>query len=83
MHAREEDDAAPFDLNWTATYRFGQVRPGQADESGPAWLGSAASARFFFSSYPVISFYKSLLDSKICRNIFVSQKLVIQISMCS
>jgi hypothetical protein len=83
MHAREEDEAAPSDLNRMATYRFGQVRPGQADESGPAWLGSAASARFFFSSYPIISFYTSLLDSKISRNVFVSQKLVIQIAMCS
>jgi hypothetical protein len=50
MHAREEDDAAPSDLNRMATYRFGQARPGQADESGPAWLGSAASAHFYFFS---------------------------------
>jgi hypothetical protein len=54
---------APFDLNWTAAYRFGRARPGQADESGPAWLRSAASARsvFFFSDY-VFPFCKSLLD---------------------
>jgi hypothetical protein len=61
MHAREEDDVVPSDLNRTVTYRFSQARPGQADESGPAWLGSAASA-CFFPSYLVISFYKSLLD---------------------
>jgi hypothetical protein len=48
MHAHEEDDAAPSDLNRMTTYRFGQARPGQADESWPAWLGSAASARFYF-----------------------------------
>jgi hypothetical protein len=48
MHTREEDDAAPSDLNRTATYRFGQARPGQADGFGPAWLGSTASAHFFF-----------------------------------
>jgi hypothetical protein len=48
MHAHEEDDAASSDLNWTVTYRFDQDRPGQADESGPAWLGSAASAHFLF-----------------------------------
>jgi hypothetical protein len=52
MHAREEDHAAPPDLNRTATYRFGQARPRQADESGLAWLGSAASARFYF--FPAI-----------------------------
>jgi hypothetical protein len=48
MHAREEDDAAPSDLNWTTTYHFGQAKFGQADGSGLAWLGSAASARFLF-----------------------------------
>jgi hypothetical protein len=48
MHAHEEDDAASSDLNRMATYRFDQARPGQADESGLAWLGSAASARFLF-----------------------------------
>jgi hypothetical protein len=47
MQAREED-VAPSDLNRTAAYRFGQARPGQANESGLAWLGSAASARFLF-----------------------------------
>jgi hypothetical protein len=50
MQAGEEDNAALSDLNRTAAYRFGQARPGQADESGPAWLGSVASARFFFSA---------------------------------
>jgi hypothetical protein len=83
MQAGEEDGAGPSGLNRTAAYRFGHARPGQADESGPAWLGSAASARFYFFSESVISFCKSLLDSKMCRNISVSQKLVIQISMCS
>jgi hypothetical protein len=53
MHAHEEDDAAPSDLNRAMTYRFGQARPGQANESGPAWLGSAASARLPFFSNPV------------------------------
>jgi hypothetical protein len=48
MQAGEEDDAAPSDLNRMAAYRFGQARPGQADESGLAWLGSAASAHFLF-----------------------------------
>jgi hypothetical protein len=48
MQAGEEDDAAPFDLNRTVAYRFSNARPGQADESGPAWLGSAALARFLF-----------------------------------
>jgi hypothetical protein len=73
---------APSDLNRTAAYRFGRARPGQADESGPAWLGSAASARFFFSD-SVFPFCKSLLDSKIGTNISVGPNLVIQISMCS
>jgi hypothetical protein len=50
MQAGGEDDAAPSDLNRTAAYRFGRARPGQADEYGPAWLGSAASACFFFFS---------------------------------
>jgi hypothetical protein len=53
MHAHEEDDAASSDLNRTVTYRFDQARPGHADESGAAWLGSAASARFHFFSNPV------------------------------
>jgi hypothetical protein len=48
MHAREDDDGAPSDLHLTVTYRFGRTRPGQADESGPGWLRSAASARFYF-----------------------------------
>jgi hypothetical protein len=48
MQAGEEDDDVLSDLNRTATYRFGRARPGQADESGPAWLGFAASARFYF-----------------------------------
>jgi hypothetical protein len=47
MQAGEEDDAASSDLNRTVAYRFGDARPGQANESGPVWLGSAASARFF------------------------------------
>jgi hypothetical protein len=38
----------PSDLNRMVAYRFGRARPGQADESGPAWLGSAASARSVF-----------------------------------
>jgi hypothetical protein len=50
MQAGGEDDVAPFNLNRTAAYRFGCTRPGQADESGPAWLRFAASARFFFSA---------------------------------
>jgi hypothetical protein len=77
-----EDDAVPSDLNRTAAYRFGSARPGQADEFGLAWLGSAASARSIFSVIQLFLFCKSLLDSKICRNISVSPKLVIQISMC-
>jgi hypothetical protein len=64
MHAREDGDGAPSDLHRTVTYRFGHARPGQADESGPAWLGSAASARSIFFNYSVIPFCKSLLDSK-------------------
>jgi hypothetical protein len=47
-NTREEDDATPSDLIRMGTYRFGQARPGQADGSGPAWLGSAASAHFLF-----------------------------------
>jgi hypothetical protein len=83
MHVREDDDGAPSDLHRTVTYRFGRARPGQADESGPAWLGSAALARFIFFSDSVFPFCKSLLDSKIGRNISVSPKLVIQISLSS
>jgi hypothetical protein len=37
-------------------YRFGRARPGQADESGPAWLRSAASAHFFFFQLPGFKF---------------------------
>jgi hypothetical protein len=48
MQAGEEDDAVPSNLNRTTAYRFGQARPGQADEAGLAWLGSTASARFLF-----------------------------------
>jgi hypothetical protein len=48
MHAHEDDNGAPSNLHRTVTYRFGRARPGQADESGPAWLRSAASARFCF-----------------------------------
>jgi hypothetical protein len=46
----EKKARAPSDLNWTVAYRFGQPGPGQAAGLGPAWLGSAASARSFFSS---------------------------------
>jgi hypothetical protein len=47
MHAREEDDAAPSDLNRTVTYRFGQARPGQANESGLAWIRRLGPFLFF------------------------------------
>jgi hypothetical protein len=54
MHRRAKKKArAPSDLNRMAAYHFGSARPRQANESGPAWLGSAASARsvFFFSDF--------------------------------
>jgi hypothetical protein len=54
MHTRENDDGAPSDLHRMVTYRFGRPRPGQADESGPAWLRPAASARFYFFLETVI-----------------------------
>jgi hypothetical protein len=44
----EKKGRAPFDLNRTAVYRFGQPDPGQATGLGPAWLSPAASARFSF-----------------------------------
>jgi hypothetical protein len=75
---------APSDLNRMAAYRFGRTRPSLADESRPAWLGSAASARsVFFSVIFVFPFWKSLLDSKFGRNISVGPKFVIKISRCS
>jgi hypothetical protein len=64
-----------------AAYRFDRTRPGQANGSGLAWLAPAASAHSVFFSDLVFPFCKSLLDSKMGRNISVGLKLVIQISM--
>jgi hypothetical protein len=50
LHApAEKKPAAPSDLNLMAAYHFGHARPRQADESGPAWLRSVASAHFFLA----------------------------------
>jgi hypothetical protein len=83
MHRRVKKKAcAPSDLDRTVVYRFGRARPGQADRFGPAWLAPAASAHsVFFSVIWFFPFCKSLLDSKMGRNISVGLKLVIQISM--
>jgi hypothetical protein len=64
-----------------AAYRFGRTRPGQANGSRLAWLAPAASAHSVFFIDLVFPFCKSLLDSKMGRNISVGLKLVIQISM--
>jgi hypothetical protein len=81
MQASEEDDAALSDLNRTATYRFSQLGLGRPTDLG--WPGSDPPPRpvTFFLAYPVYSFCKSLIDSKIRRNKFVSPNLVFQISL--
>jgi hypothetical protein len=48
MQCRGDNDAAPFDLDWTAAYRFGQAGPGQAAGLGrPAQIRRLDSTLFF------------------------------------
>jgi hypothetical protein len=83
MQIGDDDDGAPPDLHWTVAYCFTRARPGQAAASGPARLSAATSARLCFYFRNCFSNLNSLLDSKMNRNISVSPKMVIQISLNS